>query len=65
MGVFVRAVVTGFAFSLGSALFKKVSPRIGLEDPKAAKDNPSRQAAGEDEVDDTDDAEEAEDARRL
>ncbi|MBK9037008.1 MAG: hypothetical protein IPL61_38120 [Myxococcales bacterium] len=32
MQIFVRAVVTGFAFSLGAALFKKVSKQLGLED---------------------------------
>ncbi len=31
MTFFVRAVVTGFALSLGSALFKKVQRQIGLE----------------------------------
>jgi hypothetical protein len=36
MKFFVRAVVTGFALSLGSALFKKIQRKIGLgEDPKA------------------------------
>jgi len=30
MKFFVKAVVTGFALSLGSALFKKVQRRIGL-----------------------------------
>lgn len=30
----VRAVVTGFALSLGSALFKKVAPHLGLDDKK-------------------------------
>ena len=30
MKFFVRAVVTGFALSLGSALFKKIQDRIGL-----------------------------------
>jgi hypothetical protein len=30
MRFFVRAVVYGFALSLGSALFKKVQDRIGL-----------------------------------
>ncbi len=33
MPLFVRAVVTGFALSLGAALFKKVSKQLGLEDP--------------------------------
>lgn len=34
MTFFVRAVVTGFALSLGSALFKKVQGHIGLGDDK-------------------------------
>ena len=34
MKLFVRAVVTGFALSLGGALFKKVQPYIGLGDDK-------------------------------
>lgn len=39
MGFFVRAVATGFAMSLGAALFKKVAPQFGLaEDKKAGKD---------------------------
>jgi hypothetical protein len=37
MSVFVRAVVTGFGFSLGAALFRKVSDRLGLGDDKSAK----------------------------
>ncbi|HWM87182.1 MAG TPA: hypothetical protein VNO33_15130 [Kofleriaceae bacterium] len=32
MNVFLRAVVTGFGFSLGAALFRKVSDRLGLGD---------------------------------
>lgn len=35
MKFFVKAVVTGFALSLGSALFKKVQNRLGLGDDKA------------------------------
>jgi hypothetical protein len=39
MKLFVRAVVTGFALSLGSALFKKIQRKIGLgEDNKSAPD---------------------------
>lgn len=35
MGFFVRAVVTGFALSLGAAIFKKhVQHRLGLDDDK-------------------------------
>jgi hypothetical protein len=33
MKFFVKAVVTGFALSLGSALFKKIQRRLGLGDP--------------------------------
>ena len=33
MSIFVRAVVTGFAFSLGAALFKKVAKQLGLDEP--------------------------------
>lgn len=32
MKFFVRAVVSGFGFSLGAALYKKVSNRLGLEE---------------------------------
>jgi hypothetical protein len=34
MKFLVRAVVTGFALSLGSALFKKIAPQLGLDDKK-------------------------------
>jgi len=32
MGLFARAVITGFGFSLGATLFKRVSKQLGLED---------------------------------
>jgi hypothetical protein len=32
MKFFVKAVVTGFALSLGSAVFKKLQRRLGLSD---------------------------------
>lgn len=35
MGFFARAVVSGFAFSLGKALFDKVKDHIGLGDTDA------------------------------
>lgn len=35
---FVRAVATGFALSLGSALFKKVQGSLGLGDDKDKKE---------------------------
>lgn len=39
MRFFVKAVATGFAMSMGSALFKKVSKKIGLdgEEPKTTE----------------------------
>ena len=39
MRVFVRSIVTGFGFSLGAALFRKVSSRLGLGDDKEGKTN--------------------------
>ena len=32
MKIFVKAVITGFGLSLGSALFKKVQRHLGLDD---------------------------------
>ena len=45
MNVFVRAVISGFGFSLGAALFKRVSDKIGLgektgADPVEARPDP-------------------------
>jgi len=34
MKFFVKAVITGFALSLGSALFKKIQHHLGLGDDK-------------------------------
>jgi len=34
MKFFVKAVVTGFALSLGSALFKKIQSHLGLAEDK-------------------------------
>lgn len=47
MNTFVRAVVTGFAFTLGATLFRKVSKKLGLEDEAAAKAEPGRPPATE------------------
>ncbi|MBZ0236636.1 MAG: hypothetical protein K8M05_30190 [Deltaproteobacteria bacterium] len=33
MHLLVRAVISGFGFTLGAALFRKVSKQLGLEDP--------------------------------
>ena len=38
MQFFARAVITGFALSLGAALFKKVSKQLGLADEEKDKD---------------------------
>lgn len=38
MHFFARAVVTGFALSLGAAIFKKVSKKLGLDEPPKATD---------------------------
>lgn len=37
MGFFARAVITGFGFTLGAALFRKVSKQLGFEDPLYAQ----------------------------
>lgn len=38
MSVFIRAVVTGFGFQLGSALYKRVSAKLGLDESDATPD---------------------------
>jgi len=38
MRFFVKAIATGFAMSLGSAIFKKVSKKMGLENEEANQD---------------------------
>lgn len=52
MQFFVRAVVQGFALSLGAALFKKVQDRIGLgedkdKDKKSSEPDAVREAASD------------------
>ena len=47
MKFFVRAIVTGFALSLGSALFKKLAPQLGLDDKKD-KDKDTEQVNAQD-----------------
>jgi hypothetical protein len=39
MGFFARAVISGFGFSLGKALFDKVKDRMGLADTPSAAPN--------------------------
>lgn len=36
MKILVRAVISGFGFSLGAALFKKISDKLGLGDDKSS-----------------------------
>ncbi len=38
MVFFARAVVTGFALSLGGAIFKKVAPKLGLAEKDKEKE---------------------------
>jgi hypothetical protein len=38
MKLFIKAVVTGFAWSLGAALFKKIQSRVGLGQPDQSPD---------------------------
>ena len=64
MKTFVRAIATGFALSLGAALFKKVSKQLGLDeklDPikekekeKADNQNPATNPIGQDGATDPD-----------
>ncbi len=56
MNVLVRAVVSGFGFSLGSALYKRVSKRLGLDE--SDKDSPDPDTAVSDEDSDVDDGDE-------
>lgn len=38
MRFFVKAIATGFAMSMGSALFKKISKKVGLENEESKQD---------------------------
>jgi hypothetical protein len=33
MGFFARAVITGFGFTLGALLLRKLAKQLGIEDP--------------------------------
>ncbi len=52
MKTFLRAISTGFALSLGAALFKKISKQLGLDeklDPVKKEDaNPATSPVGQD-----------------
>ena len=45
---FVRAVATGFALSLGSALLKKVQSNLGLGDDKEKKEKEAEKVNAQD-----------------
>ena len=55
MGVFVRAVITGFGFSLGSALYKRVSEKLGLGEGNSKTPDPDTADGEDDETLDEDD----------
>jgi hypothetical protein len=38
MRFFVKAIASGFAMSLGSAIFKKVSKKMGLDEEKTEQE---------------------------
>jgi hypothetical protein len=40
MGLFVRAVVYGFGFSVGVALYKRLSDQLGLEKSDQQREQP-------------------------
>jgi hypothetical protein len=55
MRFFVKAIASGFAMSLGSAIFKKVSKKIGLDEEKTdqekADEAKAQAAEAEEELD--------------
>jgi hypothetical protein len=48
MNFFLKAVVTGFALSLGAALFKKLGKKVGLVDDDKPQQNPATNPVGAD-----------------
>lgn len=44
MQFFLKAVITGFALSLGGALFKKVAKDLGLDEGKEAREREREEA---------------------
>ena len=47
MGLLARAIVTGFGFTLGAALFKRVQSQLGLDDDdKPADESPGEKSGG-------------------
>jgi len=54
MGIFVRAIVTGFGFSLGKALFDRVSNQLGFDKASDTTPDPTTDDTGDDPLDDSD-----------
>ena len=52
MGVFVRAVITGFGFSVGKAIYDRVSERFLGESSEESDDDDQPAAAVADDIDD-------------
>ena len=54
MGTLARAVITGFGFSLGAALYKRFSKQLGFEDANAEKaaSSVAKEDAADDPADD-------------
>ena len=44
MQFFIKAVITGFALSLGGALFKKVEKQLGLDPEKETREREREEA---------------------
>ncbi len=45
--VLVRAIISGFGFSLGAAIYKKVAKQLGLEEPAPPPPQVERTGSGE------------------
>ena len=48
MKILLRAVVTGFGLSLGSALYKKAAKRLGFLDDEEKKDSDTKKVNQQD-----------------
>ena len=48
MKILLRAVVTGFGLSLGSALYKKAAKRLGFLDDEEKKDSETKKVNQQD-----------------
>ena len=52
MRIFVKAVITGFGLSLGSALYKKLARRLGIDDENEDKSKDQDKVNAQDGVSD-------------